>query len=369
MKIGILSMQKVINYGSFLQAYGLQKLIKSICPEEEINFIDIIPGRKLEINNISKSQKIKNILSAIKSGQFFEKLKDKSFMKNLENQFEKDFFSLLNLNTENNSKHYSTVVIGSDEVFNCCQKPSPAWGFSTQLLGNVENADNVFSYAASFGATTYDDILKTGILDEVKDNLSKLSAISVRDDNSKNLIQKIINKEQEIHLDPVLISDFEDEIESSNDFHSDKKFMIVYSYAGRINNHKEIKNIKTFAKKNDLKIYTIFCRYKWADKTIIPETPFQLLKIFRQAEFVVSDTFHGTIFSIISHRKFCTLVRDSNKEKMKSLLKKFNLESQAVFDSDELEKKITQDIDYNAVDNIRATERNRSLEYLKVNLR
>lgn len=126
MKIGILSMQKVINYGSFLQAYGLRKLIKSVYTEEEINFIDIIPGRKLEINNISKSQKIKNILSAIKNGQFLEKIKDKAFMKKLGNQFENEFFPLLNLGATNNSKHYSTVVIGSDEVFHCCQNPSPA---------------------------------------------------------------------------------------------------------------------------------------------------------------------------------------------------------------------------------------------------
>lgn len=84
-KVGILSMQKVINYGSFLQAYGLKKLIKTICSEEEINFIDIIPGRKLEINNISKCQKLKNILSVTKKGQFFEKIKDKTFMKKLRN--------------------------------------------------------------------------------------------------------------------------------------------------------------------------------------------------------------------------------------------------------------------------------------------
>lgn len=367
MKIGILSMQKVINYGSFLQAYGLRKLIKSVYPEEEINFIDIIPGRKLEINNVSKSQKIKNILSAIKNGQFFEKIKDKAFMKKLGNQFENDFFPLLNLDATNNPKHYSTVVIGSDEVFHCCQ--NTFWGFSTQLLGDVKNTDNVFSYAASFGATTYDDILKAGILEETKNALSNLSAISVRDNNSKKIIEKIINKEPEIHLDPVLISDFEDEIESASEFHLNKKFMIVYSYAGRINNQKEIKNIKNFAKKNDLKIYTIFCRYKWADKTIIPETPFQVLKIFRRAEYVVSDTFHGSIFSIISHKKFCTLIRDSNKEKMTSLLKRFNLQSHAVFDSDELENKITQDIDYDIVDDIRDTERNRTLKYMKGNLR
>ncbi len=359
-------MQKVINYGSFLQAYGLRKLIKSVCTADEVDFIDIVPGRKLEINNISKKQKIKNILSATKNGQFFEKIKDKIFMKNLRNQFENEFFPLLDLNTENNSKYFSSVVIGSDEVFHCCQNAS--WGFSTQLLGDVKNADNVFSYAASFGATTYEGILNSRILDEVKENLSKLSAISVRDENSKNIIQKILNKEPEIHLDPVLISDFENEIESANDFSATEKFMIVYSYTGRINNRKEIESIKSFARKNNLKIYTIFCRYKWADKTVIPETPFQLLKIFRHAEFVVSDTFHGTIFSIISHRKFCTLVRDSNREKITSLLGKFGLTSHAVENPNELESKILEKIDFAAVDQIRESEKQKSLNYLKRNL-
>lgn len=367
MKIGILSMQKVINYGSFLQAYGLRKLIKSVYPEEEINFIDIIPGRKLDINDISKSQKIKSILSAIKNGQFFEKIKDKVFIKNLLNQFETEFFPLLNLNSENNFKQYSTVVIGSDEVFHCTQ--NTPWGFSTQLLGDINNADNIISYAASFGATTYDDILKAGILDEVKNALLNLNSISVRDENSKKIIYKILNKEPEIHLDPVLISDFDDEIKTTEDFISNEKYMVVYSYTGRINNKSEIENIKNFAKKNNLKIYTIFCRYRWADKTIIPKTPFQMLKIFQQAEYVVSDTFHGTIFSIISHKKFCTLVRNSNKEKITSLLGRFSLESHTVFDAEELENKIMQDIDYFVIDNIRDIERNRSLEYLKKNLR
>lgn len=367
MKIGILSMQKIINYGSFLQAYGLRKLIKSVYPEEKINFIDIIPGRKLDINNISKSQKIKNIITAGKQGLFFEKIGDKIFMKKLGNQFESKFFPLLDLNSENNSKRYSTVVIGSDEVFHCCQ--NAAWGFSTQLLGDVKNTDNVFSYAASFGATTYDDILKAGIIDEVKNALSNLSSISVRDENSKKIIYKILNKEVEIHLDPVLISDFDDEIKATEDFITNEKFIVVYSYAGRINNHREIESIKNFAKKNNLKIYTVFCRYKWADKTIIPLTPFQLLKIFQQAEYVVSDTFHGSIFSIISHKRFCTLVRDSNKEKITSLLERFDLLSHAVFDSDELESKIIKKIDFDAVDEIRKNEKQRSLKYLKRNLK
>lgn len=364
--IGILSMQKVINYGSFLQAYGLRKLIKSIYPEVEVNFIDIIPGRKLGLKRISKTQRIKNIISAIREGRFFERIKDRIFMRKLRRQFEKDFFVLLDLNNNNNSKHYSTIVIGSDEVFNCCQNAS--WGFTTQLLGDVKNADNIISYAASFGATTLEKISNANILKEVKESFELFNAISVRDQNSRLSVQKLIAKEPEIHLDPVLISDFEEEIKFAKEFICDEKFLIVYSYAGRISSKEEKENITTFAKKNKLKIYTIFCRYKWADKLIIPETPFQLLKIFQKAEYVISDTFHGSIFSIITHRKFCTLIRSSNKEKMTSLLERFDLLSHAVFDSSELESKIIQNIDYNFIDEIRKIEKKRSLEYLMKNI-
>lgn len=359
-------MQKVINYGSFLQAYGLRKLVRSLCACE-VDFVDIIDGRELEVNKLSKNQKVLSILKSVKDGLFFEKLNSRFYMKKIEHQFSKDFFHILELNEENNSKHFSSVIIGSDEVFHCCQNAK--WGFSTQLLGNVKNADNVFSYAASFGATTYDDIIKNGILNEVKGNLSKLSSISVRDENSKFIIQKILGKTVESHLDPVLISDFENEINLSPDVKIREKFLIVYSYAGRITEKKEVGNIKEFAKKKELKIYTIFCRYNWADKCIIPESPFQLLKIFRLAEYVVSDTFHGTIFSIISHRKFCTLIRKSNKEKMTSLLKSFNLEEHAVFDADELKEKIELEIDHKVIDTIREAEKQRSLAYIESNVR
>ena len=366
MKVGILSMQKVINYGSFLQAYGLRKLIKSI-DNVEIDFIDIIPGRILEINKVNRAEKIKDIFIAIKNGEFFEKIRNRIFMQKLRKQFQNDFFPLLNLNPENNKKDFSSVVIGSDEVFHCTQNAS--WGFSAQLLGDVRNSQNVFSYAASFGATTYDDIKNAGVLNEVKENLSKLNAISVRDNNSKLIVEKILGKAPELHLDPVLLADFEEEINLSKDVCFDEKFLIVYSYSGRINDKKEIASIKKFAEKNNLKIYTIFCQYEWSDKTLMPETPFQLLKIFRMAEYVISDTFHGSIFSIISHKKFCTLVRDSNKEKMTSLLERFGLEGHAVFNSDDLEDKISMNIDYEHIDEIRDFERNRSLVYLRNNLR
>lgn len=99
------------------------------------------------------------------------------------------------------------------------------------------------------------------------------------------------------------------------------------------------------------------------------ERVFLSLKIFRMAKYIVSDTFHGTIFSIISHKKFCVLVRESNKEKMTSLLERFCLEEYAVFNSDDLEDKISINIDHEHIDEIRNFERNRSLVYLRKNFK
>ena len=92
------------------------------------------------------------------------------------------------------------------------------------------------------------------------------------------------------------------------------------------------------------------------------------MKVFQQAEFVVSDTFHGTIFSIITHRRFCTLIRMSNKEKIMSLLEKFNLKEHAVLDPSEMNSKIVSEINYKEIDRIRRNELNKTLEYLNKNL-
>ena len=72
-----------------------------------------------------------------------------------------------------------TLVIGSDEVFNCLQ-PYPV-GYSKQLFGDGYAHSKIVSYAASFGSTRYEDLVDTGIAHEIKTMLSRFAAISVRD--------------------------------------------------------------------------------------------------------------------------------------------------------------------------------------------
>lgn len=355
--IGILSMQRVLNYGSFLQAYALRQLLFGL-GAEDVYFMDIKPGRLLP--GYGPSKKIHRIAKALKiilSGHLPVKIRDRRFDKAMRASIARNL-PILGLDKPLPRK-FDLVIIGSDEVFNCCQVSS--WGFTTQLYGDIPESKKVISYAGSFGHTTYEQLLDLGIDREIGETMKTISAISVRDKNSCEIVLKITGSKPEIHLDPVLIYGYKKEIEQRSISYPDK-YMIVYSYQDRINNQKEIKEIVAFARSKGLKLISVFCRYDWCDEAVIPEMPFDVLAWFKGAEYVVTDTFHGTIFSIITHRSFYTLIRESNCQKLGFLLKQLGLEERGGSDIDSVMK---NPVDYNSVENILEHERRRTYEYLK----
>lgn len=362
-KVGILSMQRVINYGSFLQAYALKQLLLQN-GADEVYFIDIEKGRELPGFEYSKNQskwhKLKRLLQIIFTGLLFQKIRDREFTKKLKKSIE-DCFPILELDKAA-PKEFDLVVIGSDEVFNCCQ-PAP-WGYTLQLYGKVLNAKKVVSYAGSFGHTRYEQLVQLGIDKEIGETMKTMAAISVRDQNSYDIVERLTGIKAEMHLDPVLIYGYEKEI-AERKVSYPGKYMVIYSYQGRINDKMEIKEITSFAKEHKLKLISIFCRYDWCDEAIIPETPFDVLGWFRGAEYVVTDTFHGTIFSIITGRRFVTLVRDSNCEKISSLLQQFRLKYRIINPQykEKIESLLSDDIDKRAISRIFTHTRERSIEY------
>ena len=362
--VGILSMQRVINYGSFLQAYALKQLLLQN-GADEVYFIDIEKGRELPGFEYSKSQskwhKLKRLLQIIFTGLLFQKIRDRKFTKRLKKSIE-DCFPILELDKPA-PKEFDLVVIGSDEVFNCCQRAP--WGYTLQLYGKVLNAKKVVSYAGSFGHTRYEQLVQLGIDKEIGETMKTMAAISVRDQNSYDIVEKLTGIKAEMHLDPVLIYGYEKEI-AERKVNYPEKYMVVYSYQGRINDKKEIKEITSFAKEHKLKLISIFCRYDWCDEAIIPETPFDVLGWFRGAEYVVTDTFHGTIFSIITGRRFVTLVRKDNGEKITPLLQQFELQERCVGDD---KKSLSDKLEYcaawNDVNIVLEKNRGYGLDYLK----
>ncbi len=351
-------MQKVPNYGSFLQAYALKQLLLNV-GADCVDYLDIEKARKFLQN--SNKNRWYNHLRNLNLSQFVSKMKTRSYLKKRNARFLPyyDFFK----NDNAADVIYDLTVIGSDEVFNCCQ-PSP-WGFSRQLFGDVKNSRKTITYAASFGSTTKQKIEQYNLNKEITECLGMLNSVSVRDDNSFQIVKDLTGKAPLRHLDPVLIYGYKEEQDRNIEAVIPKDdFMIIYSYAGRIGDRKEIKSIRAFARLNGLKLYSLFCNYSWCDGEIVPEHPLQVPAVFKKAKFAVTDTFHGTIFSIISHTKFSTIVRDTNVHKLTSLLDNCGLIDRIVKEPETLDLIIEKEINYNEVESLLDKERIRTTDYL-----
>ena len=351
MKIGLLSMQRVVNYGSFWQAYLLKLYFTSL--GNKVEFIDIIPGKQL-YDYPKKGFKISNILYYLSRSKYylgFSRKQKRIFASYLEK-----YLSVSSI--PNYSADYDCIIIGSDEVFNFAQPTS--WGFSPQLHGAIDN-DNVSSYAGSFGTSTFEEIEKYGIREELIEAMSNLKHISVRDENSYNITRKILPEARIFrHLDPVLVED----LPVPEKQKVSQKYIAIYSYSFRFKDKPYIKEIREFAKKNGYTIYSLGSYQTWVDKNINVD-PFELLQYFVNAEYIVTDTFHGTIFSVRCHKKFAVIVRDGNRQKLSSLLIDLNLEDRLLSRADNIERILETEIEYGKIDKLLYLARKQTNEYLQ----
>lgn len=357
-RIGIMSMQRIINYGSFLQAYGLRRLIENI-DNMQVEFVDYRFEKDITIckNSSKKSLKDKIVLNRNISNY----IKKKLFLKKIENVMLKDLRKI-GIDTYNYDAEIDTLVIGSDEVFNCLQ--TYPVGYSRNLFGKGYEDKRVVSYAASFGHTQYHELCEYCIDKEIGEMLSKFQAISVRDDNSFEIVKKLSKIEAFIHVDPVLAYDFSNEIEKYNTYLDN--YIVLYAYTNRLSIHEE-NYIKNFAKRVGKKIVSIGNYSAIADKNIACN-PLFIFSYFKNADYVITDTFHGTIFSLKMNAKFCTIIRDSNRNKLTSLLKKFDKLDRCVEHLCDIERLYNTSLDYERTNMIIEEERKKTIVYLEENL-
>lgn len=134
----------------------------------------------------------------------------------------------------------------------------------------------------------------TGIAHEIKTMLSRFAAISVRDENSAYIVRQLLGYSPEIHMDPVLMYDFTQEIAEYTTYERD--YIILYAYTGRLSREEE-NYIKKFAKRHNKRIICVGHYSNIADKNIICN-PLYVFSYFKNADYVITDTFHGTVFSM-----------------------------------------------------------------------
>lgn len=353
--VGIMSMQRIINYGSFLQAFGLKRTLEELgyCAE----FVDYHYEGALGEEPSRIEVIIQKTIRAMKTEKYLSA--KKSFLK-----FKREINNALaeiGVTDSNYNKDLNCLIIGSDEVFNCVQ--GYPVGYSKELFGFGFEHTDVISYAASFGFTTMEKLEYFGVEKEVGDMLSNFKAISVRDDNSEGIVTALLGKAPERHLDPVLISNYDGFIKECCTL---ENFIIVYAYNGRLTKEEE-KDIKAFAKKKNKKIVSIGFYQAIADYNIKCH-PLGVFDYFQKADFVITDTFHGTVFSIKMNTPFCTLIRQKNANKLIALLDQLQLKERAVSSIDQVYNLYDRDIDFSNTNRILEAERKKSIRYLQRNI-
>ena len=354
MNVGILSMQKIHNYGSFLQALSLKLQIES--RGHNVYFVDILPGRQI-VSPISVAG-ASSILSKFDK-YFFKRIENYLLSKKMDKIHVADYERFLETEkTLPAGEKFDLVIIGSDEVFNATA-PS-GWGFSTQLFGNVDNAERVVTYAASCGSTTFESARECGIVDDLHGAMKNLSHISVRDANTADFVEKILGQKPQLHVDPVLISDFDAFLPPTP---KRKPYLLVYAYGNRICDEKEISAIKQYARKKHLEILCVGMQQRWC-KHNISASAFELLSYVKGAACIVTDTFHGTVFSVKYNKRFVSIIRESNQNKLGGLLDQLGLGARCVKDMDRLESIMDAEIDYDRVNEILAGEKQKAYDYL-----
>lgn len=370
-QVGIMSMQRIANYGSFLQAYALKSMLEE--QGHDVQFVDyrvgfpVIQDSSESTNTLTRMVK-KGVETFGSRAPLLQKL---AFIKH-KREYASKYMPLLGISEQRNyTPELDCLVIGSDEVFNCIQKNTKV-GYSPELFGAQNRAKRVITYAASFGNTTLQKLQRYDKADEIGMYLSEIDAISVRDTNSGKIVEALTDKMPKYHLDPVLVYDYFGKCQFIPEIEVNEKYLILYAYSGRITD-SEAKWISAYAKRRGLKVYAIGGVQQCADK-FIDCSPFEVLAYFKRAEEVITDTFHGTIFSIIAHRPFVTLIRKSigtaygNEEKLSDLLIRLGLAKRSIYDIACAEAVLRHKIVYSDTDSIIKVQRQRTNQYLRFNM-
>lgn len=358
MKVGIISMQRVPNYGSFLQAYGLRSTVESL--GHDVVFIDyqerkpIVPYNpvsyaKYRVHSIPVIKFLNDwIKYTILGKKLFDYRYRLKYLKQLGIGYRKKYKTKVDV-----------VIIGSDEVFNCLQSGFNV-GFSPMLFGCGVNAKKIISYAASFGYTDIEGLEKYGAKDRVEELLESFSAISVRDDNSWQIVKTLTGKESELNLDPVLISDF-DIPDIDIPYHD---YVILYTYKSREYSEEDKNAILEFCRSHKKKLISLGNAQAWVD-IHVQAAPLDLLAYIKKADFIITDTFHGSVFSIKYNIKFATLIRDNNKQKLTDLLERLEKSDRIIRSFQELPEIYVQPIDFSNTNSIIEQEKTHAVEYLR----
>ncbi len=374
-RVAILTQPLGHNYGGLLQAYALQTYLKKLgCEVETLDRRSVDEGRipvKRYVKNLVKLLlgRIKTLPTANREAWILNELadfRDKRIAISPRITAEED---IRNYYLKHN---FNAFIVGSDQVWRPRYSPS-ILNFYLDFLHDIGNSAKRISYAASFGVDDWEYSIE--LTEKCKVLAKNFDAISVREKTAVELCRNKLGVEAQWVVDPTLLLDPEDYQLLTAECNSNSHTGCVLSYV--LDPTAEKNSIadsvgsalgsEVFSIKPEYSITQV--RSKDLAKCRFPSIE-NWLQAFHDAKFIVTDSFHGTVFSILFNKPFIAVGNSARgMARFESLLSHFGLSDRLVLSSEEVSSALlyTQ-IDWDAVNDKRITLASIGREFLQTQL-
>lgn len=368
-RIGIITYHAPYNFGSTLQAYSTQEKLKDMGYEIEIVNYRMSPQKKaysLVRVNAGAVNFIKDLLQLPILPQKVER----------QNRFEKFFSSHLNLTDEfeepekflEYASSYDLMISGSDQIWNkeSNELHGASWKYiMPYLLAGFKGKK--ISYASSIGNSTSED------LQFIAQYISAFSHVAMREESSAKKVSETVGCDVATVLDPTFLLTSREWCErlGISKKKNKKPYILFYSLTSSF---KTLRRGSSLLKKiadngYQVRFITPYCNYSWHDQhfvNVVSYGPIEFLNALYNAEAIVTDSFHGTIFSINMGKQFYSINGQNVSDFRKTdILEKLGLMSRSITWDTKYEELDQSDIDYASVNKKLEKLRQHSVDYLK----
>lgn len=321
----------ICNYGAVLQTYALKKCIENMFKDVAVSVVDFYSQRHYRIFKASARNPVKKL---VKYGLIFIHYPALYRRNKREKIFIKEEFNLSaryeNLEVlMNEMPVYDYYLTGSDQVFNCNSKYLPLFFQQFKIKSGIKAA-----YAPSFGQSEFSDSDKL----KIKNLTRSFDYLSCRENDGAVMLSEIHGKDIPCVIDPTLLLTSEQWSTMMRTPKTKEKYLLVYDLNGGV---RMLNIAKKVAAKKGLKIYCITRHpdnsfiYKGIDNVIYDAGPREFVGYFSNASYVITDSFHGTAFSLIFRKNFNTYIAvPKSSQRIKSLLGTLGLQGRIIY-SDE----------------------------------
>lgn len=371
MKIGIITFHASDNCGSMLQAYALQSILekKYKCKTEIIDFSS--KGQRQMYSLWDTKLRPRIVKANLKAIPYWNTIKK---MKVDYEEFSRMNFHLTKKKYKKNNElfelegKYDLVIAGGDQVWNIrCRDTDLAY-----FLNFVEDSIKV-AYSPSLGAVNINQYASDPNI--YRKLLEKFDYISVREPNGQKWIEELIGKKVPIIADPTMLFSKKQWIKSLSIKSTGIKKKFIFYYAFSYGNDVLNKKLSEVAEKLGMKVIVLERKAwsmnhlsKYKIELFEKSGPLAFIELMNEASAVVTDSFHGTLFSALFNKQFCNfrhkVEMDPDDDRSQALLRQLGLEDHYILGEEIKSEDLCIPTDYEKVNKKIEAMRIRAFEYI-----